>query len=167
MSTRRNTKAAPHNPALPTASATVIDIPLGTHRWFLQAIYCAMIFLVCFKFTHLAVAVLAVGMVLLFFAAQPIGVQIDPVRKTLDWVYRPQFAFRRQAPIDLAPYSRIYSQIESYAGRSLHLSGPQGQHVCIGHFDQSPTDAQWHLHEVARLRQQLAQALGIHDGGGA
>jgi len=145
----------------------IIDIPVSQHKWFLQTIYSAILFLVAIKLTNTIFATTAVVALNALLLSKPKSARIDTKRKTLIYFYRRPYSFIIEREIDLSKYSRIYSQIESYAGRSLHLSGPGGEHLVIAKFDQNPTSANQHIQEVTQLRKNLATALGIHDGGEA
>jgi hypothetical protein len=143
----------------------IIELPVDSRQWLLQAFYSAALFIVILK---LAGAVVAVAMVLIFNAfmlARPVAALIDARRKTLRYVYRKAYSFRRQPDIDLSIFSRIYTQVESYASRSLHLSGPRGEHLKLAKFKQSPVSPKQHIEEITALREAIAKALKINDGG--
>ncbi|MFT5781631.1 MAG: hypothetical protein ACI9EB_000999 [Pseudomonas sp.] len=143
----------------------LIEFPKEPYQWFLQAIYSAIFFVVAIKLSGITAAVLIVIAFNSLFLAKPVKISIDPKTKTLKYSYRKLYAFRKPHEIDLSIYSRIYSQIESYAGRSLHLSGPKGEHLLLAKFNQNPMSANQHIHEIKALREILASALELKDGG--
>lgn len=145
----------------------IIEIPFSKNKWFLQTIYSTILFLYAIKLTNTIFATTAVAALNALLLSKPKSASIDTKRKILTYSYRKPYSLIIKRNIDLSKYSRIYSQIESYAGRSLHLSGPRGEHLVIAKFDQNPTSANQHIQEVTQLRKNLANALGIHDGGEA
>ena len=145
----------------------IIDIQISQNKWFLQIIYSAILFLATIKPTNTILSATAVVALNAFLLSKPKSACIDIKRKTLTYFYRNPYSLIMKKEIDLSKYSRIHSQIESYAGRSLHLIGPGGEHLVIAKFDQNPSSANQHIQEVAQLRKNLANALGLHDGGEA
>ena len=145
----------------------LIEFPRESHQWFLQATYSTIIFVVAVKFSSIAIAALIVIAFNARVLAKPAVVLINPHTKALHYRYRKPFAFRKAEDIDLSVYSRIYSQIDSYASRSLHLSWPKGEHLLLAKFNQNPMSANQHIHVIQALRETLASALEIKDGGAA
>ncbi|HYQ38600.1 MAG TPA: hypothetical protein VER09_06640 [Pseudomonas sp.] len=144
-----------------------IDIQINQNKWFLQIIYSAILFLATIKLTNTILATTAVATLNALLLSKPKSARINIKRKTLTHSYRKPYSLIIKTEIDLSKYSRIHSQIESHAGRSLNLSGPGGEHLVIAKFDQNPSSANQHIQEVAQLRKNLANALGLHDGGEA
>ncbi len=142
-----------------------IELPTDSWQWLLQAFYSTMLFVVTIKVATTTIAIAAVLVLNAFMLAKPVSALINIQNKTLKYVYRKPYSFRRQSEIDLSKYSRIYTQIESYAGRSLHLSGPKGEHLMLAKFNQSPISPNQHVKEIIALREAIASALKIHDGG--
>lgn len=143
----------------------IINIPVSQNKWFLQAIYSAILFLCAIKLTNIIFATTVVAALNALLLSKPKSAHVDAETKILTYFYRKPYSLVLKKKIDLSKYSRIYSQIESYGGRSLHLSGLGGEHLVIAKFDQCLTSANRHVQEVAQLRKNLARALGVHDGG--
>lgn len=143
----------------------IIEFPVDSRQWLLQTFYSAVLFLVVMKLAGAAMAVIVVSILNAFMLAGPVTALLDARRKTLRYVYRKTYSFRSQPDIDLSNYSRIYTQIESYASRSLYLSGPRGEHIKLAKFNQSPISPNQHIKEVTALRENIAKALRIYDGG--
>lgn len=142
-----------------------IELPANSRQWLLQAFYSAMLFIVVIKAANTTTAIAAILALNAVMLAKPVTALINTQNKTLKYTYRKPYSFLRQSEIDLAKYSRIYTQIESYAGRSLHLSGPKGEHLMLAKFNQSPTSPNKHIKEITAFREAIANALKIHDGG--
>ncbi|WP_172153377.1 hypothetical protein [Pseudomonas tumuqii] len=142
-----------------------IEFPTDSRQWLLRAFYSAMLFVVAIKVANTTIAIAAIVVLNAIMLAKPVTALINTQSKTLKYVYRKPYSFRCQSEIDLSKYSRIYTQVESYAGRSLHLSGPKGEHLILAKFNQSPTSPNQHIKEVTTLRKAIASALKIHDGG--
>lgn len=143
----------------------IIEFPVNSRQGLLQAFYSAALFIVALKLAGVAVAVAVLLIFNIFMLARPVAALVDARRKTLRYVYRKAYSFRRQPDIDLSIFSRIYTQVESYASRSLHLSGPRGEHLKLAKFNQSPASPKQHIKEITALREAIAKALKIHDGG--
>jgi len=142
-----------------------IELPTDPRQWLLQAFYSAMLFIIVTKIASATIAIAGVLVLNAIMLAKPVTALINIQDKTLKHVYRKPYSFRRQSKIDLSKFSRIYTQIESYAGRSLHLSGPKGEHLMLAKFNQSPISPNQHIKEITALREAIASALKIHDGG--
>lgn len=145
----------------------MIYIPVSASKWLLQTVYSAILFLVAIKLTNTIFAITAVVALNAALLAKPKSAVIDTKRKILTYSYRKPYSLILGRQVDLSSYSRIYSQVESYAGRSLHLSGSRGEHLVIAKFDQNPASANQHIQEITQLRKNIASKLGIHDGGEA
>lgn len=143
----------------------IIRLPANSRQWFLQAFYSALLFMAAIKFTSIGVAIAATLALNAAMLAKPVAALINTQNKTLKYVYRKPYLVRSKPDIDLSQYSRIYTQIESYAGRSLHLSGPKGEHLTLAKFNQSPISPNQHITEITAFRETIAKALDIHDGG--
>ncbi|MFZ3155356.1 hypothetical protein [Pseudomonas sp.] len=143
----------------------LIELPTDSRQWLLQAFYSAMLFIVVTKIANTTIAIAGVLVLNTIMLAKPVTALINIQNKTLQYVYRKPYSLRRQSTIDLSKFSRIYTQVESYAGRSLHLSGPKGEHLMLAKFNQHPTSPNQHIKEITELRETIAKALKIHDGG--
>ena len=143
----------------------IIRFPVNSRQWLLQAFYSVATFLVFMKLAGVVTAVVVILIFNLFMLAKPVAVLIDARRKTLKYVYRKVYSFRGRSDIDISGYSRIYMQVESYASRSLHLSGPRGEHLKVAVFNQSPVSPNRHIEEITALGETIAKALNIFNGG--
>jgi hypothetical protein len=143
----------------------LIRLPTSSRQWLLQAFYSALVFIVSVKLAGIVTAVAVSLFLNAVMLAKPVAALISAQNKTLKYVYRKPYSFRSQPEVDLSKYSRVYTQIESYAGRSLHLSGPRGEHLTLAKFNQSPISPNLHIKEIKKFRESIAKALEIHDGG--
>lgn len=144
-----------------------ISLPARSRSWFIQAILTAIVFMPAWKWYGLWPGVALALLFNLPLVLGPSRITIYPQARRLVFSYPGFGSFRRQKTVDLAGFSRVYSQIDSYAARSLHLSGPQGEHLKLASFAQSVRSANRHIEEVAELRKRIASALHIVDGGEA
>lgn len=142
-----------------------INFPARSRSWFIQTFLTLIVFIPAWKWFGLWPGV---ALALLFnipLLIRPSRVSICPNSRRLVFSYTRFSPFRKEKEVDLAMFSRVYSQIDSYAARSLHLSGPKGEHLKLASFAQSVTSAHRHIEEMTELRQRIARALQLTDGG--
>lgn len=142
----------------------IIEFPISPRMGFLQVVYSALVGMAAYSASPVLAlpAVLALNITML---SRPKTASLDGEARTLVFNYRWPYALWRSRVVDLSKYVLVYSQAESYVGRSLHLSGLGGEHMRLAHFHQHARFPDLHVEEVAALRAEIAGVLGIRDGG--
>ncbi|MCQ4276263.1 hypothetical protein [Stutzerimonas degradans] len=80
----------------------IIELPVNSRQGLLQAFYSAALFIVALKLAGVAIAVAVLLIFNIFMLARPVAALVDARRKTLRYVYRKAYSFRRQPDIDLS-----------------------------------------------------------------
>lgn len=97
--------------------------------------------------------------------AQPRKVLVSFDSKKAIFVYSSLNPFRKRKEVSLDVFSRVYEQPCGYGGRSIHFSGPRGEHLLLVKLHPRLWNLGIHAEEAKSLRHKLAAGLKIANGG--
>lgn len=144
-----------------------IELPYETNAWLYRCFLAVLALLVLNKLFGLIPAVGVVSLASLPTLFKPSRLRISIADKRMAYEYSPLLFFKKGNSVSLSCFTRVYTEslAHSLSGQGLHLSGPRGEHLLLARFHQSIFSPRQHIEDAAKLRSQIADTLGISDGG--
>lgn len=111
-----------------SAGDQAIEFPVSSRGWFMQLVFSTIAALIAYQVNPWLALACVVGLQALYLSRSAVA-SIDLTTRTLRLKHRSPLTFWRPKSVDLSSFTLIYSQIESYGARSLHLTGARGEHL--------------------------------------
>ena len=142
-----------------------IELPFESNPWLFRSTFALLVLAPLVELAGFAVAVAVITAAYLTTLLCPVGIRISVRDRTLTYLYSRLNPFKKTHVVPLSGFTRIYTEVFGYGGRALHMSGTRGEHIVLAKFHQNIFAPRKHLEDVTVLRKQIAETLGVNDGG--